>query len=463
MATATTTTTTSPNTNSSSTTSTCSKTLSVDVSDLIQILQVQLPQLHHETIIYEHRQQMEDTKEQYRTLCKEADHLRKKLLAVVQDNNTYRKAQERMESQIYAQEQDLVQAQKDNQLLKKRNKDLEKRLENELQNYESDRLLWQQREADLTSEIKRYATQGRHNNGHPRRARSATASNIWSRSEPSIMRGPSIGMSPLMEERATTPTIDGVSARDAKIRVQDKLIADFKAELEQQKMVLHEAMTTAEAQAQRVDGLEQELASLQQVNASLMEDNESYQMLLHEKTIAGEFPVKKSELSTATSSLAAELNKVQQQGGDGGCTCQHAGAVKKLSEDNRLLQESNKALSLYMNKILRKIVENQDLVDVLNIDDDDDDDGQPQQQPKAVRDTSTSTTSTAVESTTTTTTTTNTAAAETCKKTIPPKKDDQQPQQQSNHSSFRLSGSHWTTPIKWVASRARAESLSKLM
>lgn len=51
----------------------------------------------------------------------------------MQDNNTYRKAQERMESQIYAQEQDLVQAQKDNQLLKKRNKDLEKRLENEVQ------------------------------------------------------------------------------------------------------------------------------------------------------------------------------------------------------------------------------------------------------------------------------------------------------------------------------------------
>lgn len=51
----------------------------------------------------------------------------------MQDNNTYRKAQERMESQIYAQEQDLAQAQKDNQLLKKRNKDLEKRLENEVQ------------------------------------------------------------------------------------------------------------------------------------------------------------------------------------------------------------------------------------------------------------------------------------------------------------------------------------------
>lgn len=63
----------------------------------------------------------------------ETNSLLQKLLAVVQDNNTYRKAQERMESQIYAQEQDLVQAQKENQLLKKRNKDLEKRLENEVQ------------------------------------------------------------------------------------------------------------------------------------------------------------------------------------------------------------------------------------------------------------------------------------------------------------------------------------------
>lgn len=34
-----------------------------------------------------------------------------------------------------------------------------------------------------------------------------------------------------------------------------------------------------------------------------------------------------------------------------------------------MLQESNKALSLYMNKILLKIIDNQELVDVLNIDD----------------------------------------------------------------------------------------------
>lgn len=125
--------------------------------------------------------------------------------------------------------------------------------------------------------------------------------------------------------------------------------------------------------------------------------------------------------------------------------------VIELSEDNRLLQESNKALSLYMNKILRKIVENQDLVDVLNIDDDDDE--QPQQQPKAVRDTTTST------SVSTTSTAVVESTAETCKKAMPPAKKDEQ----ANHSSFRLSGSHWTTPIKWVASRARAESLSKLM
>ncbi|KAI8145425.1 hypothetical protein BJV82DRAFT_603615 [Fennellomyces sp. T-0311] len=322
---------------------------------------------------FEHKAQMEDTREQYRLLCKEADHLRKKLLAVIQDNNNYRKAQERMESQIYAQQQELAQAQKEAQTLTRLRKCVEKRLENELQNYESDRLLWQQREADLCGEIKRWSVQDR-TGQHPRRTRSATASNIWATRTSTSLPEPQswascTGMGPLFEER--TKPIDSVAARDTKIRAQEKLISDFKSEVEQQKRMTHEAILAAEAQTQRVETLEQELASLKEVNASLMEDNESYQILLHEKTMAGEFP-KKSDLAAAatkpqTASLAAELNKVQ--GGD--CSCQQTATVKKLSDEIRVLQESNKALSLYMNKILMKIVDNQELVDVLNIDEDD--------------------------------------------------------------------------------------------
>ncbi|KAI9493552.1 hypothetical protein BDB00DRAFT_872228 [Zychaea mexicana] len=363
-------------------------TVSVDVADLIRILQVQLPQLHNES---EHKVQMEDTKEQYRLLCKETDGLRKKLLAVVQDNNNYRKTQERMESQIYAQQQEIAQAHKETQVLTRQRKHLEKRLENELHNYESDRLLWQQREADLRSEVKRWSVQDRAGQ-HPRRTRSATASNIWARTSTSLPEPQSWGtrggsMGTLFEER--TKPIDSVAVRDTKIRAQEKLVSDYKSEVEQQERVIHEAMLAAEAQTQRIDTLEKELTSLKEVNASLMEDNESYQILLHEKTMAGEFP-KKSDLASTTpsiaaeatiptaaeaatttkpetTSLAAELNKVQ--GGD--CACQHAAAVKKLSDEIRVLQESNKALSLYMNKILLKIVDNQELVDVLNIDEDD--------------------------------------------------------------------------------------------
>ena len=67
------------------------------------------------------------------------------------------------------------------------------------------------------------------------------------------------------------------------------MIADLKSQVEQQKRVIEDALMTAETHAQRMESLEEELVSLKQVNGSLMEDNESYQMLLHEKTMTGEF------------------------------------------------------------------------------------------------------------------------------------------------------------------------------
>lgn len=39
----------------------------------------------------------------------------------------------------------------------------------------------------------------------------------------------------------------------------------------------------------KIEHLENEIANVKQVNRSLMEDNESYQILLHEKTMSGEF------------------------------------------------------------------------------------------------------------------------------------------------------------------------------
>lgn len=88
---------------------------------------------------------------------------------------------------------------------------------------------------------------------------------------------------PIFEDRPSSSSV-----LDTKIRAQEQLIANYKAELDQQKRVLQEALLTTEAQAVQIQNLEQELGSLKQVNASLMQDNESYQILLHEKTMAGE-------------------------------------------------------------------------------------------------------------------------------------------------------------------------------
>ncbi|ORY96439.1 hypothetical protein BCR43DRAFT_514839 [Syncephalastrum racemosum] len=329
---------------------------------------------------------MEDNKEQCRALTREAEHLRKNLLSVIQDNKTYRKAQERLESEVFAQAQELAESHKETQILKRRQKDLQKRLESERENYENDRLLWQQRESELCGEIKRWVMQ---NNNHPRRTRSATASNIWASPRPSsalpLPGQPKWEQQSLLERRNT-------NSNDAKARAQDKLIADLKSQVEQQKRVIEDALMAAETQAQRMESLEEELVSLKQVNGSLMEDNESYQMLLHEKTMTGQFLKKVEEECDAAdnapepNSLAAELDHASQMNGSGGDQNEeYANKLKKLSDENRMLQESNKALSLYMNKILLKIIDNQELVDVLNIDDLAPPSSPPSKEPEAAK------------------------------------------------------------------------------
>lgn len=88
--------------------------------------------------------------------------------------------------------------------------------------------------------------------------------------------------------------IDASYAREAKIaqrtiKAQDKLIAELKNDIEKQNALIEEQRSDAKQQSLRMEHLEHEIASIKQVNRSLMEDNESYQILLHEKTISGEF------------------------------------------------------------------------------------------------------------------------------------------------------------------------------
>ncbi|KAI7870460.1 hypothetical protein BDF14DRAFT_95878 [Spinellus fusiger] len=329
---------------------------SLTLFDILRVLEDQAPKIHNDTII-EHRVQMQTHRDEYYALYKETGYLRKTVSLLKEELQDSRKVQERLESQLYAQEKETAHVSKEVQSLTRLKKETEKRLETELKNHEKDRLLWQQREIDLCNEVKRKLSM----DPPPRRTRSATASNIWDKRQ--VINCETCGSGRLgLEGRPTLLT-----CQDAKIRTQEKVILDLNMELQHEKRVACKAMATMEEQTCRIAGLEEEISGVKELNASLMEDNESYQMLLHERTLTGEMfmnvhPTQQEHpFVPSPTSLAAELNKV----GEG--QWESDLSIRKLTEEVKALQEANKALALYMNKILLKIIDHQ-LLDVLNID-----------------------------------------------------------------------------------------------
>lgn len=110
-------------------------------------------------------------------------------------------------------------------------------------------------------------------------------------------------------------------------------------------------------------------------NARLMEDNESYQLLLQEKTLNGDF--NKSDFSymggppapsnqdalnalegrSGGASLADELSEAADNDNDG---------YRKLEADLKAAKDQNKALTLYINKIIERLLQHQDFEHILD-------------------------------------------------------------------------------------------------
>ncbi|GAB5585634.1 hypothetical protein Unana1_00534 [Umbelopsis nana] len=384
-----------------------------EISQVLAALQKQIVDLQSENMTL--RGHLEDTGGRHNDIANEHEYLKKKYNALSQENSTYRNTQARMENQIYTLDQDLANLRKESQQLTKARKDAERKLVTEMENFENDRVKWQQREADLYNQIRSISAA----NGDPRtpRRRSITSTSLnggsmqqFGSSLSNISEGFQASPSPSMSTPHAnglgssngTPklaVIDSSFAREAKIasrtiKAQDKLISDLKAEVEKQKNLVQENMSQLQQQSLRMEHLEHEISNVKQLNRSLMEDNESYQMLLHEKTMNGEIMLNSfmqspsvpaieneagskdvkpqpSQSTTTGLNLAAELNMAS--GPTGWETSEkedsenHA-TIKKLNEEVKTLTDTNRALQLYMNKILMKIVTDKQLLDVLSID-----------------------------------------------------------------------------------------------
>ena len=157
--------------------------------------------------------------------------------------------------------------------------------------------------------------------------------------------------SPTSSTHANKESSDGLLQRD-------QMIDALRLELVEAQIKLAERDHQGDG---RLQELEKALMETKMINARLTEDNESFQYLLSEKTLKGDFmhetPI--PENGAGLSSLAEELESV----GDG--TEVQPEAFKKLEAENKGLKDANKALTLYVDKIIGRILQHEGFEDII--------------------------------------------------------------------------------------------------
>ncbi|KAI9683707.1 MAG: hypothetical protein M1829_005013 [Trizodia sp. TS-e1964] len=150
------------------------------------------------------------------------------------------------------------------------------------------------------------------------------------------------------------------SRNNSKLLLQkDKMIESLRLELAEAQIKVVESENRGGG---RMQELERVLMETRISNARLMEDNESFQLLLSEKTLNGDFS--KTEFmqsnasaldalegklsSTHASSLADELESVSEGGNSETC---------RLEAELRSSKDQNKALTLYINNIIGRLLQ----------------------------------------------------------------------------------------------------------
>lgn len=141
---------------------------------------------------------------------------------------------------------------------------------------------------------------------------------------------------------------------------KDRVIESLRLELAEAHIKLVE---TENMGGDQMQVLEKTLLETRMVNARLMEDNESFQLLLGEKTLNGDFT--KTDCMQEPSahggpsgleSLAEELESASDGGSDN---------HRRLEAETRSLKDQNKALTLYIESILSRLLQHKDFETLL--------------------------------------------------------------------------------------------------
>ncbi|KAK8084846.1 hypothetical protein PG997_006117 [Apiospora hydei] len=189
------------------------------------------------------------------------------------------------------------------------------------------------------------------------------------------------------------------SRNNSKLLLQkDKLIESLRLELAEAQIKLVESENQGGGRLHEVERL---LMEARMANARLMEDNESYQLLLQEKTLHGDFgkgdfsymgvsanqdalsalegrsstggeapaePNNTNNNNNASSSLGASLADELGDAADdlAVSTVDDGEHQRRLEGEIRAMKDQNKALTLYINKIIERLLQHQEFEHILD-------------------------------------------------------------------------------------------------
>lgn len=155
----------------------------------------------------------------------------------------------------------------------------------------------------------------------------------------------------LSEQEDTAPDLSAMHLNA--LKEKDQIIENMRIELAELSI---QATQQSHMGDGRLQQLESDLVDTKMLNARLVEENESFQMLLSEKTLKGHFaPEHHEEDTSGLNTLAEELESA------GDDIEGQPEAVKKMEAENKQLRDQNKALTLYIDKIIGRLLSNPEL------------------------------------------------------------------------------------------------------
>ena len=152
------------------------------------------------------------------------------------------------------------------------------------------------------------------------------------------------------------------NSREASRLVQqkDRVIESLRLELAEAQIKIMEMDSMGGSQ---VHELEKKLLEVKIANARLLEDNESFQLLLSEKTLNGDFTKTDAmQQSSGLGSLAEELGGEELEESSEGKTDD----TRRFEAEIKSLKDQNKALALYIENIIGRLLQHKEFENILD-------------------------------------------------------------------------------------------------